>query len=78
MIVCTNDLNACDLTPLDIFLRAFFKLQVCSNKPQTKAFFKANDTYTIDQIEPDLCTRIMIFLTLQMCSTQESSELHLV
>jgi len=49
----------CDLTPLDFFLWGYLKSQVYTNKPQTIDALKVNITNAIQQIQPDLCEKII-------------------
>lgn len=69
--------RSCDLTPLDFFLWGFLKSQVYANKPQTTAALKANITYAIGQIQPDLCAKVMENWISRMRSTQRSRGGHL-
>ena len=51
--------RSCDLTPLDFFLWGYLKSQVYTNKPQTIDAFKVNITNVIQQIQPDLCEKVI-------------------
>jgi len=59
----TGDVNwlprSCDLTPLDFFLWGYLKSQVYTNKPQTIDTLKVNITNAIQQIQPDLCEKVI-------------------
>ncbi|KOC60424.1 hypothetical protein WH47_08494, partial [Habropoda laboriosa] len=58
-----------DLTPLDFFLWGYVKSLVYSNKPQT-VDFEANIIRVIDEIRPDLDTRIIENLVCRIYSTK--------
>lgn len=69
--------RSCDLTPLDFFLWGFLKSQVYANKPQTTDALKANIRHAIDQIQPDLCARVVENWTSRMRATKRSRGGHL-
>jgi len=88
---CTSDLRAwlsrssdvnwppksCDLTPLDFFLWGYLKSQVYTNKPQTIDALKVNITNAIQQIQPDLCEKVIENWTAQIRVTKRSRGGHL-
>jgi len=45
--------------PLNFFLWGYLKSQVYTNKPQTIDALKVNVTNAIQQIQPDLCEKII-------------------
>lgn len=45
--------------PSRLFLSVFLKSQVYANKPQSTDVLKVNITLTMDQIQPDLCSRVI-------------------
>jgi len=51
--------RSCDLTPLDFFLWGYLKSQIYTNKPQTIDALKVNITNAIQQIQPDLCEKVI-------------------
>jgi len=51
--------RSCDLTPLDFFLWGYLKSQVYANKPRTIDALKVNIRNTIQQIQPDLCDKVI-------------------
>ena len=63
MVISRGDVNwpprSCDLTPLDFFLWGYLKSQIYTNKPQTIDAFKVNITNAIQQIQPDLCEKVI-------------------
>ncbi|CAK9806600.1 hypothetical protein ANTPLA_LOCUS4952 [Anthophora plagiata] len=63
IISCFGDVNwpprSCDLMPLDFFLWGYVKSRVYANKPQTIDALKINITNAINDIDPDLCGRII-------------------
>ena len=67
----------CDLTPLDIFLWDFLKLQVYANKWQSTNALKFNITNAIVQIQPDLCSRVIENWTIRIHATVRSRSGHL-
>lgn len=69
--------RSCDLTPLDFFLWGFLKSQVYANKPQTTDALKVNIRHAIDQIQPDLCARVIENWTFRVRATKRSLGGHL-
>jgi len=51
--------RTCVLTPLDIFLWGYHKSQVYANKPPIIDALKVNITNTIQQIQADLCDKVI-------------------
>jgi len=71
-------LRSCDLTPLDFFFWGYLKSQVYTNKPQTIGALKVNITYAIQQIQPDLCEKIIKNWTARIRVTKRSRGRHLM
>ena len=69
--------RSCNLTPLDLFLWCFLKLQVYANKPQSTDVLKVNITNAITQIQPDLCGRAIENWTTRIRATVRSRGGHL-
>lgn len=69
--------RSCDLTPLDYFLWGFLKSQVYANQPQNTDALKVNIRHAIDEIQPDLCARVIENWTSRMRATQRSRGGHL-
>lgn len=51
--------RSCDLTPCDFFLWGFVKSKVYENNPQTIPELKENIQAVINNIQPDVCERVM-------------------
>jgi len=69
--------RSCDLTPLDFFLWGYLKSQIYMNKPQTIDALKVNITNAIQQIQPDLCEKVIENWTTRICVTKRSRGGHL-
>ncbi|CAK9816123.1 hypothetical protein ANTPLA_LOCUS8891 [Anthophora plagiata] len=69
--------RSCDLTPLDFFLWSYVKSRVYANKSQTIDALKVNITNAINDIEPDLCGRVIENWTSQIRAVQRSRSDHL-
>ncbi|KYN09543.1 hypothetical protein ALC57_18330 [Trachymyrmex cornetzi] len=69
--------RSCDLTPLDFFLWGYLKSQVYTNKPQTIDALKVNITNAIQQIQPDLCEKVIENWTARIRVTKRSRGGHL-
>jgi len=67
--------RSCDLTPLDFFLWGYLKSQVYTNKPQTIDALKVNITNAIQQIQPDLCEKIIENWTARIRVTKRGGHL---
>ncbi|KYM87989.1 hypothetical protein ALC53_03207 [Atta colombica] len=61
-----------DLTPLDFFLWGYLKSQVYTNKPQTIDALKVNIINVIQQIQPDLCEKVIENWTARIRVTKRS------
>lgn len=63
VISCRGDVNwpprSCDLTPLDFFLWGYLKEKVYVNKPRTIQELKDEIIRHINDIEPQLCLRVI-------------------
>ena len=69
--------RSCDLTPIDFFLWGYLKSQVYTNKPQTIDALKVNITNAIQQIQPDLCEKVIENWTARIRVTKRSRGGHL-
>jgi len=69
--------RSCDLMPLDFFLWSYLKSQVYTNKPQTIDALKVNITNAIQQIQLDLCEKVIENWTAQIRFTKRSRGGHL-
>jgi len=81
IILRGGDMNwpprSCHLTPLDFFLWSYLKSQVYTNKPQTIDALKVNITNVIQQIQPDLCEKVIENWTARIRVTKRSRGGHL-
>jgi len=67
--------RSCNLTPLDFFLWGYLKSQVYTNKPQTIDALKVNITNAIQQIQPDLCEKVIENWPPEYVSSSEAADI---
>lgn len=69
--------RSCDLTPLDFFFWGYVKSKVYANNPQTTDALKVNMTNANQQIQPDLCDKVIENCTSRLHATKKSRDGHL-
>ena len=66
-----------DITPLDYFLWGYVKSRVYANNPQSLDNLKVNITDTIQEIQADLCDKVIANWTSRVRALQRSRGGHL-
>lgn len=69
--------RSCDITPLDYFLWGYLKSRVYANKPESLDDLKVNIADIIQEIQPNLCNRVIENWTSRVRALQRSRGGHL-
>ena len=70
-------LRLCDLTPLDIFFWGYLKLKVYVNKPTTPCALQEEIKCCLNEIQPQLCRKVMKNFDKRVSMCQQSHGGHL-